>query len=142
MLRSIVALVLMSSAACLPPPASAAEQTTGSDVAAKADDAWQTLKNYSVDKKNEAVAYGKQLLKDTDAKIDQLQAKAASASGDAKRTYERQIDELKVVRGKTAAKLEQMEKATGAAWNEAKRGFADAYRDLERAYDRAVGKSK
>lgn len=139
--RSVLIFVAALGAACLP-PVFAVEQTTAGNVAAKADDAWQTLKAYSVDKKNEAVTYGKGLLKDTDAKIGELESKAAGVSGEAKRTYERQIAELKVVRANTAAKLEQMERATGSAWNEAKRGFADAYRDLEHAYDRAVGKPK
>ena len=41
-----------------------------------------------------------------------------------------------------AAKLDKMEKDSGSAWNDAKQGFADAYRDLQNAYDKAVGQFK
>ena len=35
-----------------------------------------------------------------------------------------------------------MGKATSAAWDEAKKGFADAYQDLQESYDKAVKKLK
>ena len=50
--------------------------------------------------------------------------------------------DLKVHRDKAAAKLDHWGKQGGAAWDEAKNGFADAYRDLHHAYDQAVAKMK
>ncbi len=123
-------------------PALAAEQTTASDVSRQASDTWNKIKAYTVDKKGEAVAYGKQLMKDTDAKIAELEVKAAKVSGEAKVAYDKEIADLKVRRAKTAAKLDEMEKKSGSAWNEAKQGFADAYKDLQSAYGKAVGKFK
>jgi DNA repair ATPase RecN len=116
---------------CLGQPLLAAEQPA---------DAWSNIRAYSQDKKAEAVAYGKQLMKDTDARIAELEAKTAALSGEAKHKYDRELTDLKATRAKTAAKLEQMEKSGGAAWNEAKEGFADAYRDLQRAYRKAAEK--
>jgi hypothetical protein len=50
--------------------------------------------------------------------------------------------ELKVKRKQASQKLDEMGKATGAAWDEAKNGFADAYKDLRDSTDRAVKKLK
>jgi hypothetical protein len=127
-------------AAFMAVPALAAEPAADKPVSQQAGDAWKKIKGYSVEKKDEAVAFGKDLLRDTDAKIGELEAKAASASGEAKAKYEQEIAKLKTVRAETAARLEKMEKATGSAWNEAKRGFADAYSDLQSAYRKALGK--
>ncbi len=143
MFKSIVPGILVGIATLwLAQPAMAAAQTTAADVSKQTSETWNTIKSYSVDKKNDAVAYGKQLMKDTDAKITQLEAKASKASGEAKARYEKELKELKVTRANAAAKLDKMEKESGKAWNDAKQGFADAYRDLQNAYHKAVGQFK
>jgi predicted phage tail protein len=141
--RSIISfLVVGATAAWLVQPVLAAEPTTAADVSRQTSETWNTIKSYTVDKKSEAVAFGKQLMKDTDEKIAQLEVKASKASGEAKATYDKQIADLKVTRANTAAKLDEMEKKSGGAWNEAKQGFADAYKDLQRAYGKVVGQFK
>lgn len=77
-------------------------------------------------------------MKDTDARIAQLEAKAAKVSGAAKVEYDKEVRQLKKTRAETAARLDRMEKESGAAWNDAKQGFADAYKELQHAYDKAV----
>ena len=124
----------------LQPAASA--QTTAADVSKKTGEAWDTLKSYSVEKKNDAVAYGRKLVRATDAKIKDLQAKAANASGDTKSTYEREVKDLKVKRAQAGKKLDEMGKASGAAWDGAKNAFADAYKDLHDAYEKAAAQFK
>lgn len=140
--RIIPAILAGVTALWLVLPATAAEQTTAADVSQQTRETWNTIKAYSADKKNDAVTFGKQLMKDTDAKITQLEAKASKASGEAKLSYERELKDLKVTRAKAAAKLDKMEKESGNAWNEAKQGFADAYRDLQGAYHKAAGQFK
>jgi len=143
MSKSIIPGILAGvTALWLAQPVTAAEQTTAADVSKQTSETWNTIKAYSVDKKNDAVAYGKQLMKDTDARIAQLEAKASKASGEAKAKYEKELKELKVTRANAAAKLDKMEKETGSAWNDSKQGFADAYRDLQNAYHKAVGRFK
>ncbi|MGH8724810.1 MAG: hypothetical protein ACREU1_08110 [Burkholderiales bacterium] len=122
------------------PPALA--QTTAKDVSKKTAEAWDTLKSYTVDKKNDAVGYGRKLVRDTDRKIKELEGKAAKASGEVKAQYDREIKDLKARRAKASKKLDEMGKATGAAWDSAKDGFADAYRELHEAYDKAAAKFK
>ena len=61
---------------------------------------------------------------------------------EAKAQFKSDMQELKVKRREASKKLDEMGKATGAAWGEAKDGFADAYKDLRDSYERAVTKLK
>jgi hypothetical protein len=106
--------------------------------AAQAGETWDQVKSYSVEKKQAAVDYGKNLVRETDAKIEELEAQAAKSSGEAKAAKERTIEELKEKRAQAAAKLDEMGKASGTAWDATKQGFADAYKDLSQTYSRAV----
>ena len=120
----------------------AVAQTTASDVSKKAAEAWNTVKSYTVEKKNDAVAYGRKLVNGTDRQIKSLERRAAEASGEAKVQLDSDIQELKAKRAAASQKLDAMGKATGAAWDEAKDGFADAYKDLQDSYERARKKLK
>lgn len=106
--------------------------------ASQLDDAWARVKSFTVENKDAAVAYGKQLVQDTDAKIKELQDKADQSSGDAKAAYERSIEDLKEKRDAAAAKLDDMGKASGKAWDATKQRFADAYKELGQSYDKTV----
>ncbi len=136
----IAAVVAGLGVSWLTAPTLAAEQAaaTSESESAQTSEALKTLKTYSLEKKNEAVAYGKRLLKETDAKIAQLQAKASKVSGEAKAAYDKQMADLEVQRSAAAAKLDEMQKKSGHAWNDAKQGFAEAYKELQHAYDKAV----
>ncbi len=123
-------------------PAFALAETTTKDVSKKAGEAWDTVKSYSVDRKNDAVAYGKKLVRQTDREIKELDHKAAKASDEAKAQFQSDAKELKVKRAEASKKLDEMGKASAAAWEDAKNGFADAYKDLHDSYDKAVKKLK
>ena len=107
---------------------------------AQAADDWDKIKSYTVEKKNEAVAYGRKLVRQTDREIKELDRKASKASGEAKEQFQSDAKELKAKRKEASKKLDEMGKATSAAWDEAKNGFADAYRDLHDSYEKAVKK--
>jgi len=109
---------------------------------AVAADAWDDVKSYTVEKKDEAVAYGRKLVRQTDREIKELDHKASKASGEAKTQFQSDMKELKAKRKEASKKLDEMGKATGAAWDEAKNGFADAYKDLQDSYHKAVKKLK
>ena len=113
-----------------------------SEVSKKASELWGSIKAFTVEKKDDALSHGSKLLKDMDAEIGRLEAKAGTAKGDAKAAYQKQVAELKAARATAGAKLEHLGKQTGAAWSEAKDGFADAYRDLHHAVDKAAAKIK
>jgi outer membrane murein-binding lipoprotein Lpp len=126
----------------LAPGQPAVAQTTASDISKKTAEAWNTVKSYTVEKKNDAVAYGRKLVRGTDRQIKSLERRAAKASGEAKTQLDSDVQELKAKRAAASRKLDEMGKATGAAWDEAKNGFADAYKDLQDSADRAVKKLK
>jgi hypothetical protein len=115
---------------------------TAKDVQKKTTDAWEAFKEYSHAKKNEAVAYGKKLMREADAKIRQLEGKASKASGDAKVTYEKAIKDLKAKRAEAGKKLDEMGKASASSWEAVKQGFADAYKDLHQSYEKAIAQFK
>src|SRR6185503_11920775 len=101
-----------------------------------AADTWDNIKSYTVEKKNEAVAYGRKLVRQTDREIRDLDRKASRASGEAKAQLKSDMQELKAKRKQASAKLDEMGKATAGAWDEAKNGFADAYKDLQTSYEK------
>jgi len=102
-----------------------------------------TIKNYSVEKKNEAVTASKKLVNDFDVKIKDLEkqvSKDTSAAGaDAKRQM-KELTDLKAARAETSKKLDEMSKASAESWAGAQKAFTDSYKDLQKAYDAAVAK--
>lgn len=115
--------------------APAMAETTAKDVS-------DTVQAYTVEKKDQALAYGKKVVREADRKIGELEKDAAKAKGEIKAEYQKDIKELRAKRAQAARKLDEMGKASAAAWDDAKTGFADAYKDLHQAYNRAVAKLK
>jgi predicted translin family RNA/ssDNA-binding protein len=109
---------------------------------AYAADTWDNVKSYTVEKKDEAVAYGRKLVRQSDREIKQLERKASKASGEAKAQFQSDVKELKAKRAEASKKLDEMGKASSSAWDEAKNGFADAYQDLQDSYHKALKKLK
>lgn len=123
-------------------PVTVVAETTTDDVSKKTSDAWNTAKSYSVEKKDEALAYGRKLVRQTDREISSLERKASKASDEAKANFQSDIKELKAKRAAASKKLDEMGKSTEAAWDDAKDGFADAWKDLQGSYEKAVKKLK
>lgn len=107
--------------------------TTSGDVARQTEDWLKTIKAYLIEKKNDAMVRGKELLNESDREIDKLTQKAATASDDAKAAYHKDIERLKEKRAVAARKLDEMGNATRNSWDDAKKGFAEAYQDLHDA---------
>src|SRR5262245_18698408 len=130
MSRSLIAMIF---AAVLSLPALA--ETTAKDVA-------DTLKSYTVEKKNDAVAYGKKALRAADRDIKKLESEAAKASDATKAQLKEEVKNLKAARKEAASKLDDMGKASGEAWDGTKTAFADAYRDLKGGVEKAAKRPK
>ena len=75
-------------------------------------DTGEAIKDYTVDKKNEAVAHAKKLGRDIDAKIKELDAQASKQAGEAKAKSKEMIKDLKAKRAKVPSKLNDLSKAT------------------------------
>jgi len=117
-------------------------ETTAKDVSKQSGEAVDTLKSYSVDKKNEAVAYGKKLVSAADRDIKKLERAASKASGDTKAQMQQDLKDIKATRAAAAAELDKMSKASGEAWDGTKTAFADAYKDLRDGVSKASTKLK
>ena len=135
---AIVVTISVLAAAALPVPA----QTTSKEVSQKASETGQAIKDYTVEKKDEAVAHAKKVTADLEAKIKELEAQASKQTGEIKAKSQAQIKDLKAKRTKASQKVTELSRATKASWEKAKEGFADAYRDLASAYDRAAAEFK
>ena len=98
------------------------------------------IKGYTVDKKNEAAAHAKKLVSDLDVKIKDLDAQVSRDTSAAKADGQRQLKELKATRDKTAKMADDLGRASAASWDSVKTGFADSYKDLQKAYDDAAAK--
>ena len=122
-----VALCVMAAAG--PAAAQTSTQTSGD-------------KSYSVEKKNEAVAHGKKAMSDIDVKIKDLEAQVGRDTSAAKADAQRQMKELKGKQAETSKKLDELGKASASSWDATKQGFADAYKDLQKSYEKAVASFK
>ena len=65
---SIVAMIFI-----LAQPITVIAQSTSESVHKETTEAWNAIKAYMVDKKHEAIAYGKELLHKADAEIEKLE---------------------------------------------------------------------
>jgi hypothetical protein len=120
----------------------AVAQSTASSVGAKAGETWEAVKDYTVEKKDDAVAFGRKVVAETDTKIKELEARAAESTGEVKAAHERNLKELRAKREQAAAKLDDMGKATAGAWEATKQGVGNAFRELGHAYDKAASQFK
>ena len=77
-------------------------------------------------------------LRDLDKEVDELEAKAAEQSEQAKKQYARQMTELDRKRKAARRKLDKFENSSEAAWRDMKPGIDAAMKDLETAYKRAA----
>lgn len=115
-------------------------------VAASLEEMWAKVKSFTIETKDAALDSGKQLVREADTKIKELQGKADKSTGEVKAAYERSIKDLKEKREAAAVKLDEMGKATGSAtgsaWEATKEGFSDAYKDLQQSYDKATNSDK
>lgn len=142
MLKRVISALVAAAVLLLSAPLPVHAQTTAKDVGQKMADTGEAIKDYTVEKKNEAIAHAKKLGRDIDAKIKQLDAHASKQAGEAKAKSKEMIKDLKAKRAKAAAKLNDLSKATKASWDDSKKAFSDAWQDLAVSYDKAVAEIK
>lgn len=73
-------------------------------------------------------------LKDWEAKLDVLVAKAGVARAEAKSEYREHVDELKAKHRTAKAKLEELKTASSEKWDILKTGVEGAWNELEEAF--------
>jgi len=136
--RTYLETLAIGLCAILIPVAPAAGQTSTQT----SGDTSEKIKSYSVEKKNEAVAYGKKAMSELDTKIKDLEAQISRDTSAAKADAQRELKELKAKRAETSKKLNDLGRATAQSWDDTKQGFADAFKDLQQAFDKAAARLK
>jgi len=131
MRRIHVSLLSIALCALLMSPALTAAQSTIDKVTSA-----------TVEKKNEAVAHGKKLVSDMDVQIKALDAQVSKDTSAAKADAQRQMKDLKAKRAATGKKLDEMGKATAQNWDITKKGFADAFTDLQQSFEKVAANIK
>lgn len=81
-------------------------------------------------------------LKEWDAKISLLEAKAEKAEAQAKIHYYEQLEALRTKRTSVREKLHELKQSSGAAWESVKIGLENAWHDLKGGLDNAAAKFK
>ena len=134
----IIGLALTLALVSLSAGPAGAQSATKQSATKSAESTMDAFKDYTIEKKNDAVAHGKRLLRDADGKLKQLEQQTAKSTGEVKTAAQQQMKELKAQRADLSRKLDDMGKATAASWDSAKKGFTDGVKDLQQGYDKVV----
>jgi DNA repair exonuclease SbcCD ATPase subunit len=147
-LRLLIVTTVLSSAIALQ-PAMANDQSTSAAARAKPDaestqhsteKTIDTIKLYSIEKKDEAVTKAKEALDDVDARMDRLEQriKVKKAEWDEKLTKkkEEELADLKKARHEVAARYEKLKEASKKTWETAKNAFIRSYHRLTHKLDK------
>lgn len=90
-------------------------------------------------------AYQKKLeaqLKEWDAKLDQLNAKAQKATADARIHYENELENLKSKRAAAHKTLEELGKRGETAWEDMKDGAEKIWDEMGKAIEKVAARFK
>ncbi len=131
MQRIYVSLLAIALCALLMSPAPTVAQSTVDKITSA-----------TVKEKDAAVAHGKKLVSDMNVQIKQLEGQVAKDTSAAKADSQRQLNELKAKSAATGKKLDEMGKATEQNWDITKKGFTDAFKDLEGSFSKVAANIK
>lgn len=81
-------------------------------------------------------------LKEWDAKLDQLSAKAQKATADARINYENELESLKARRAVANRKLEELGQRGENAWEDMKDGLEKVWDELGKAVEKVAARFK
>lgn len=116
-------------------------KTSIKEVKQETQDLIQTLKAYTIEKRDEAVHKTKAALDNLDERIEELEARVdESWSKMDKAAREKARANLKALRKQRTQVAEwygSLKNSTGDAWEHIKRGFSDAYKALNDAWEKS-----
>ena len=113
-------------------------ETTATEVKKEAVETYDALKNYTVEQRDEAMAVAEEKLNKLDSRIEKLKGTLDQGWQDmseASREKTRQtLDMLQEQRKKVAEWYGGIQHSSSEAWEDVKKGFADSYDRLEKAF--------
>lgn len=134
-------MVLLSMAPVVLAAQQANEKTSAADVKEKATATYESLKKYTLEQKDEAVAAADEKLKELDTRIAQIQKdldeRWQQMSEATRKKTQESLQELHKEREKVAEWYGGMRHSSAQAWETVKKGFADSYDRLEESLIKA-----
>lgn len=122
-------------------PQQAQEQAQRQRLEREMDEAVAALRDYSLARREEAIARARQAGAAMDERIERLQAQAdrdrERMSASARLRTQQALADLRQRRGDLAQWYDGMQRDSGEAWDEVKAGFVRSYRELVGALRRA-----
>ena len=118
------------------------DKTTGKDVGQKIDETAQTIKNYSVEQRDEALKSAKSMLADADARIDHFESEMNrnwdKMNASARKQAQETMKTLRKQRQDLSQSYGELKRSSSNAWDEVKGGFAKSYDALHDSFSKAA----
>ncbi|WP_372609600.1 hypothetical protein [Aquicoccus sp.] len=115
------------------------ESVTADDIQAEFDEAFETIRDYSEDQRDEAVAAMRETLSQIDAEIAQLEQRARedwAEMSDATREETREtLEALRDRRNELSEAFGAMQEGSVSAWDELQDGVANAWSEVKGAWN-------
>jgi len=138
------ALVLGTLLAVSPMPLAAepsGNKSTAKDIAKKADETGQAIKNYTVAQRDEAIKNAKAALDDADRRIDRMERKLDSEwermDQAARKRGRATLDALRRERNEAAEWYGGLKHSSAESWEQVKTGFVKSYEVLKESFAKA-----
>lgn len=117
------------------------QKTTASDVKEEAMETYDALKSYTLEQRNEAMNFAQEKVNKLDGQISEMQKTVDDKWQDmSKATQKKTRETLNTLRKKRedlAEWLGGIRYSPKEAWEDVKKGFADSYDRMERAFEEA-----
>ena len=114
-----------------------ADPTTSKDVKQKVAETYETLKDYSVEQRDQAMSTAKESLREIDAQINQTEHKLDEGwdrmTVQAREKTRETLEILQKQRNDLAEWYGGMQHSSADAWDMVKKGFADSYDRLKQS---------
>jgi len=116
-------------------------KSTAKDIAKKADETGQAIKNYTVAQRDEAIKNAKAALDDADRRIDRMERKLDSEwermDQGARKRARATLDALRRERNEAAEWYGGLKHSSAESWEQVKTGFVKSYEVLKESFAKA-----
>lgn len=135
------ALLALLTAGLAPAVVAEEDETTVEQLKQDTRELGRSLKDFSVDQKDQAIESINNTLAALDERIDQLESELAENWDDmselARERSQKSIDSLREQRSTVAQWYDRLKDSSASAWDRMKKGFSDAYGELSESWEEA-----
>ena len=140
-LLTLVVLVVSFGLVLIHTAQAQAGDTSATEVKKEVAEAAATIWDFTIERRDAALVKAKQLMDDMDARIDNMEDRIDEQwdqmSKAARDKAKASLRELRAKRNKVSEWYGGMKSSSAGAWEEIKKGFSDAYKDLSEAVEEA-----